>query len=488
VVSARGAGHVTPESLGKDQGEVEMLRFLERHGTVSTSDAAGLSEAADPKGAIGKASEQIMHLASYLPHHTERFNRLATAVADYRLALKDRNLTKLVSDEQLAKAQQEGWQGTKEQLAAAMHAQEVTLDTHVDYGKDNAPAYMQGFDKFGLSKLMFQFQKYQQAMIEFEVRSLKDTFDRTLSKEERLVAFKTLSGILVSHALMTGAMGLPGFGAAAFAMNAYHKLLGDQSDPWDAETAFRRYVNEHMGLDVGNVFARGLLYVPGLRDVVPADVTDRLGMGDLLAPGTRLDGVDRQDLVQYIGAAVGGPAGGMLGNFLHGFNLMRQGKTERGLEQFMPKAMRDIAKTVRYMNEGVETEGGAPVVEREELTPADLVAQAAGFTPQKVATAQANKEAIDAAKQEMKARRSNLTERYEHSVTSGDADGATAALQAIQDYNADRLSQGMINQVVKPTDLSNAVRQHMMEHILLSQGVALNPKDRPLAEEGIVGQ
>lgn len=487
VVAARGKGHVTPESLGQDQGEVEMLKFLERHGTVSTSDAAALQDAADPKGAIGKASEKIMAVASYLPHHTERFNRLATALADYRLALKDKNLTGLVSDEQLAKAQGEGWQGSKEQLAAAIHAQETTLDTHVDYGKDNAAAYMQGFDRFGISKLMFQFQKYQQAMIEFEVRSVKDALDKSLPTEERLVALRTLLGIVGSHAIMTGAMGLPGFGAAAFLMDAYHKLLGSPDKVFDAETSFRRFMNEHFGLDVGNVISRGVLYAPGLRDALPADVTDRLGMGDLLVPADRLDGVDRQDLVQYIGAAVGGPAGGMLGNFVHGFNLMRQGKTERGLEQFLPKAARDIAKTARYMNEGVETESGTPVVAQGDLTPADLAAQAAGFTPQKVATAQANKEAIDSAKASMKTRRGILTQTYEHSVTGGDADRAAQALQDIQAYNQERLSEGLANQVIKPTDLSSAVRQHMMEHILLSQGVALNPRDRMLTEEGIVG-
>lgn len=486
VVAARTAGHVTPETLGKDAGEVELLRYLERQGVITTSEAASLRDTADPKGLVHQAGSKLMEIVGYIPHHTERFNRISTALADYRLAIQDKNLTGLVSDKEFARAQQEGWKGTREQLAAAMHAREMTLDTHVDYGRANAPYYMQAHGKLGMHKLMFQFQKYQQSIIELEVRSAKQAFDKSMDPKDRAVALRTLIGVLGSQAVMAGAMGLPGFGAVSFLLNAWHKTLGDRDTPWDAETAFRKFVTEHMGMEAGNVIARGILYTPGLNKVVPADVTNRLGMGDLLAPQGRLDEVDRDALAQYIGSAVGGPAGGMVGNFLHGYKLMREGQTERGMEQLLPKALRDLARTARFADEGVVTESGAPVLARDQLTGADLAIQALGFTPQKVETMQANRAAVQAARYERKDRRTALTRRYAQAVAAGDMESVDEAREEIARYNQAQLDRGLTSEILRPSALSQAVKRQALAEAQLDRGVSLRGSQEALLDEGFL--
>jgi hypothetical protein len=76
------------------------------------------------------------------------------------------------------------------------------------------------------------------------------------------------------HGLAAGAMGLP-FAAIAFAAaNIIQDVFGEDKE-WEAETAFRNFLADAFGQDVGEVAAKGLLRLTG------ADVAARIGLGEL---------------------------------------------------------------------------------------------------------------------------------------------------------------------------------------------------------------
>jgi hypothetical protein len=472
-------------SLAKNEGEGRMLHYLESFGTIHGNEPGSLNDAASPTGTLGKGGKLIMNAAGFLPMKTELANRLTTALAAYRMGLKDVNVQNALTEEQWKRAVDDGWKGTKQELAAARYAQEVTLDTHIDYSRENMPNLMQGG---GFKQLIFQFQKYQQGMIEQMLRYGKDAFfNKDMSKEERLVAFRTLAGVVGMHGLVTGAMGLPGFGLVAFGANLYHKFLSENKhEPWDAEVAFRKFATDHLGFDMGNALSRGLFALPGVNQIVPGDVTDRLGMGDLLAPGAKIEGTDRSDLMAWLGSFVGGPAGSLLGNFAHAYTLADEGRPERAAEQLAPKVFRDLMKTYRFANEGVTTEKGAQVLRPDQLTTMDLVAQGLGFTPQTVETTQVNRAALSQAQDEFKTRKQNLTRQYALAAASNDQETMADVQSQINEFNQNRLADNESWAVLKPAALIQAIRQHAVDNARLMEGVSLKPGEQSLLqEEGI---
>jgi hypothetical protein len=437
-----------------------------------------------------------MGVAGMAMHHTERFNRLATYLASYKLAMEGGARSKglQISDDDFARYQKDdpklaeavaSGKLTKQQFEAALYANKITLDSHVDYSRENAPKLLRGDNL--TSKLMYQFQKYQIGMMQVLGRNATDMFDKTLDKDQRFVAGKTLAGILGTHATMCGAMGLPGFGLAAFVLNMNHKLLGNKDQPFDAEDSFRRLATQAFGRDFGDVISRGILYAPGVKNIAPADITDRLGMGDMASPSNSVGTFDRQNMLQYLGSTLTGPAGSMLGNLAEAYKLANQGDTWKATEQVLPKVFRDAAKLSRFYQEGITTESGNTVVSADELrsNPLNLAVAALGFQPQLEESDYANRSALQGAKAEMDDRRKALIHEYTQAMVKGDQDGVSSAQAAVQRFNQARMADGAYSELLKPTELTRSVMNRRVDDIRLRDGVSISPKQRGLMAYGL---
>lgn len=473
--------------FAKTPGEAANLRFAMERATIQSTNSAGFRAVGDNMNPAQRVGHVIMEGASFLPHYIEKFNRVLTLNAAYRMAVDSPKIGRMLDDAHYNNLVKDSpWLAdhTRQEVAAMWYANKMTVDSHVDYGGQNAPYAMQP-GVLPMGKLMTQFQKYQQAMIYQLVKNSGAMFDKTLSAEERIVAAKTLFGVVGTHALLTGAMGLPGYGIAALALNAYHKAVGDKDDPFEADDAFHQFLNQHLGKDVGDVVGRGLLYAPGVRNVLPADITDRLGMGDLVASPKALGTgvVDRDSVAQYIGTALGGPAGSLLGQFADAANAAHQGDDWKAAELMMPKVLRDISRTIRFQQQGVTTSSNNPVVKPGELSLADLATQAMGFTPQKVEEAYANKASVMDAKAEMDLRRKVLLKEFTDAMTSGDTDKAAAMRDKITAYNAEQSARGVYSERINGSEMMRSVQQRRLAGIRLNNGVALSPKDRGLINE-----
>jgi len=486
-------------AFGKTPGEKAAVAYGSSQALWSTTHADQSLSAGDKTSMAGRIVDRIMGVAGLLPHYTEKLNRMGSFLAAYRMALDSPKIHGMLSDERYASMLKDSPElaslhadpkVNRQMVAAMKYAGKITLDSHVDYSRENA-AYLMQPGVVPMGKLVFQFQKYQQAMIYSLVKNAGDSFSKNLTGYERWAARKTLLGVVGTHAMLTGAMGLPGYGVMALALNLFHKIAGDKDKPYEADDAFHQFLEEHLGKDAGDVVGRGLLYAPGIRDVLPADITDRLGMGDLGASAKALGGgqIDKNSVAQYIGTALGGPAASLLGQFADANNEHLQGDDWKAAELLMPKVARDISRAIRYAQQGVTTASSNPVVTREEMAGANpwtsptLWMQALGFTPQKVESAYANKASVMDAKAELDARRKILLKQFTDATVAGDTDKTAALRDKINAYNDEQRSRGVYSELINGGEMMRSVQTRRLAQMRLANGISMTPKQRGLVDE-----
>ena len=468
---------------GRTADEQAMLKYLASRNIIASTHTSTVMRGAEKDTALGRAGHAIMDAATYLPEKTEKVNRIASALAAYKAALENPHVVeKLTTEEMEAFRARGGADGlTDEQLMAARFAETCVADTHVDYSKENAAGIFQT-SKFPLGQLMFQFQKYQQGMVHLLASQGMDMFNGEKDKATRAAAMRTLMGVLATHGVMTGAMGLPLVGTGMFNMNMYHKVLGDQDEPFDAEDSLRRFFDKTFGSVGGNVLLRGALYNPLTKDAVPADITDRLGLGDMLSPGSTVGKIDRQDLLQYMGSVLSGPTGSLLGQFADAYKFSRQGDQWKAGEQLMPKVMRDVSKTMRFYNDGVTTASNNLVMSKDQMTPSILATQALGFQPQPIEEAYANRGGVENAKAELTARRTELLKMVTDARMSGNPEAVQAAMAHVQAFNAERGQDGLYHERINGNEMTRSYMNRRLGQVRLRNGVSLGPTERRLAQ------
>lgn len=339
--------------------EKAMLHHLLQQRLLSvtlTHDLAATSE--------GKTGSRFMRAISLPSHHVEVMNRVGTALAAYRMELAR----------------------TGGNTADAMaYAQKVLADTHFDYSTENAPYFMKP-GVVPLGKLLFQFKKYQAGMISLYTKIIAASL-RGESKEVRDEAKLNLLGLLATHSVVAGALGLPGIGALMFLANTIQKAFGDD-EPWDAETALRNWLRDQLGKDAGAAVAKGLPTLAGV------DLSAKLGAGNMLsiAPMMRDADTGRGVYTELLLSLAGPTLGGLLPRFADGAQFMNEGQFGRATESFMPKFAADVLRAGRFADEGIRTRGGDAM--RKDVGLWDSFIVAAGLSQTDIADMYAANAAI----------------------------------------------------------------------------------------------
>lgn len=472
-------------SFGKNIGEREMLRYMRDRTVFDNTEVREFMATGKGSGFAREAGRTILHYATLVPHHTERFNRLTMALTAYRLAMADNKLP-LISqaefDQYVADHPQS--QLTKKQLTAAKYAERAVQDTNVNYSEENAAYFMKkggpGAMRPIFTRLTVQFLKYQYGMFKI----LAQNAGKLKDPGERAVAARTLAGIFATHATMTGLMGAPFAGAVMLTFNLLQKMFGDPNDPVDAETRFRNQLADSFGPEAGDVLARGALRLPGVRDVLPVDITGRVGLGDLLVGSNRgaSSEIDKANTLAYLASVIGGPAISLVGNMADGFKQLSDGEFQKGLEAFLPKVVRDVSKGLRYMETGVTTAGNKPVLEAEDLSAGDVAAQLVGFQSQRVESAFAQRGAFQRVQTSLQKRRSKLLRAYARAQKSGDVAAIAQARRNISEYNELQRSKKNFSEIISPRSMMRTDRQRQMDLLRLQNGVSPMPREMGLME------
>lgn len=367
-----------------------------RAGTIDVTmahDLAGIAQGEDA-GVMWKL-RPVMRWASFLFHHAERFNRQVTFVAAYRLA-RDAGANHKVAFDQATKA---------------------TYDGHFDYGAANRPRIMQG----NVAKVLLLFKQYGQNMVYTLSRNAYQSIKGT--DAEKTEARKALAGLLTSHAMAAGVLGLP---MVTTLLAAASMLGGDDDEPWDAKVALQNMLADAFGQKPAEVLAHGL------SRLTPWDISGRVGLDRLIFPDVQ-EGLEGQRLAESAMAAALGPVAGIGVNVLKGAQHMSEGRYAMGLEAMLPSALRGPVKALRYAEEGVQDKSGISIL--DQVSPAAVAGQALGFSPSAARNAQEGKSAILAYDRALGERRQELLTKIARATMAKDEEAKAEAREEIKRFN-----------------------------------------------------
>lgn len=377
--------------------ELEAYNEAVRRGVIDVTqahDLAGIAQGED-SGVMWKL-RPIMRWASFIFHQAERFNREITFVAAYRLAKK-------------AGAKHDG---------AFEQAMKATYDGHFDYSSGNRPRIMQG----NVAKVILLFKQFGQNMLYTMIRSLHQSF-KAETPAARREARRALGGIMASHAVFAGTMGLPLIGTILGLMSFFG---GSDDEPWDAETALKNNLSDVLGVTATDVLMNGV------SRLTPWDISGRVSIDNLIIPQTR-EGLEGESQAQAVMTAAIGPIGGIFVNILKGFQEISEGHGMRGIETMSPTFMRGPLRAIRFADEGAQDKTGVSIT--EEVGMSGVIGQALGFAPSEVRLATEGRSAVYKLQKQLDARRSSLMTKFARAKMQDDQEGMNEAWTEIESFN-----------------------------------------------------
>jgi hypothetical protein len=435
-------------NLFKDD-EQRMLKELLDRGVIDVTQDYDLRAAA--AGQTEGITDKMAKISSLPAHHTEIVNRVATALAAYRL-------------EKLLDAKN----GTN---FATQYAEKVVADTHLDYTAENAPRLMQGSNAGGLGKLFWQFKKYQQGMIYLNFKLIKDAIAEGTLTGESAKGAMYLTG---ANLAIAGAVGTPLTALASLAMT-----IAGAFGPDDKDKEYKQQFYAGLKDSLGETAAR-LIMKGAPAAFLNIDVSDRAGMGDILNPlKFARQGNHGQDTVANSLFALAGPTASLAANWYDGIDALMHGKPMDAARVVAPRFMQGPIDAYRMADQGLQTQRGNTYMKPEDLSAWDIASKALTFKSADVADLQDSRRALDNASHARDAARHELINEYaKTSLQGGDMD---AIRQKIAEFN--ERHQGERGVVINQSALLKARQSQKQYERDLRNGVRVTKQNRALADE-----
>jgi hypothetical protein len=334
--------------------EQAMMTLFQEEGVIDTTMAHDLAGMADTEtGKYNETRAKIMGYVSWMFHQAEVYNRRVTALAAYRLAKANNNQD------------------------AVGYARQKIWETQFDYSNSNRARWMQN----NAAKVALLFKQYSQNMSYFIVKNTKealtgkDLMNKGLSKQERKIATRKIAGLTLATLALGGIAATPFY----FVLAGLAGAAGDD----DESDALMNQLVDWFGEDWARFIMRG-----GVNQATGIDISGRMAT-DLVGlwyrdTGTAktMDDVFVEFTMQMLGPVVG------IGRsaFLGADKMDKYGEMDRGIENMVPKAVKDIMQAGRFATEGALTLGGdkeyAGTALVEEFNAWEIFMKANGFTPE----------------------------------------------------------------------------------------------------------
>lgn len=347
----RGRGN-TMNSKRLTAGEKRALLEAERRGTIDKTQAHDLAGVAETGVEYNDFRARWMGRISWFFHHAERLNREVTFLAAYRMARAD-------------------GQG---QTAAIDSAADLTWKIHFDYQNTSRPRLMQN----DAAKVLLVFRNFSVNML---WRLFRDSHQalRGASPKERKEARAQLLGVTGSMALHAGITGTWGYGLIMTIAGLFFPGGDDEAE----ERLKALLVGDGEGVGGAirkNIAGVALNGVPG--HTLGISLSQRLGMPNLWFRSSNRD-LEGGEWYDYMLGELVGPVPGIAEGLVRGGRSVLDGDVMRGVETAVPKIVRDMMRSGRYLSEGVTTWKGDPIV--RDVSYYQAIIQAMGFTPAQIA-------------------------------------------------------------------------------------------------------
>jgi hypothetical protein len=379
-----------------------------------TYDVMGLADR--PLEKRGLLANRLVEGLSALFHHSERMNREV--------------MTMTIFDFAHDKFKKQGLNDEAAFEAAIQEAKDLTTMSLGDFTRATRAPIFTG----PLAKVIFQFKQYSLLMTYNLLRNTQlgfNPFRKGLTEDEKAMAREArrrMYGVLGMTALFAGMKGMPIFSAVGAMVEA---MSGDDEDEIvDFEYWLDGYLRDTFGGTAAAVIMRGLIpQVTGaaLSERASLDFAD-LWIRDANYQKTVEDTIKEQ-ILSFLGPTVS------IGlSAAKGWDAMQNGQFERGLESMMPTVARNLLVVKRYFEEeGATTRRGVMI--KEDITPAEYISQALGFTPEDVMQRQKATIRRKSAEMEIETRRERALNRLFFALWADDEAGLDAAMENIDAFN-----------------------------------------------------
>jgi hypothetical protein len=414
--------------VNKDNERVEHLETLVRIAAPAGQFSRDIAYEVQGIGDKGSALDKVNRVAGMGLHYMGRISRETTLIATYELELK-----KLLEKKSFKDATEE------QKVAAAQKAIEVA---NLNYGSTTfgtASRLAQG----DITSVLTMYRHYNWRMYYLLFSYLRDAV-KSVDPALRAQATQKFVATLGMTALLSGAQGLPLFGALSLLYNMFA-----EEDEDDFETVVRK------GL--------GTTVYSGLGDaLLGIQLSSRLGLPDLLFRDS-ISSADKTKL-DLILEAVGGSVYGSAARVERGLKLISEGYADRGLEQVLPVPLANILKASRYGTEGTTTLRGDPIT--GDVSYWNVAAQALGFAPADYLRQMEENAAKNKIIRGLGEARTKLYQRYFMALSLGDSDGASDVLADIIKFNERHPLYA-----ITPKDIMANVKKRMRRSAETEKGV-----------------
>ncbi|EGR1277337.1 PLxRFG domain-containing protein [Vibrio cholerae] len=416
-------------------GEKEAMRRAVAQGVIDVTQAADLAGLAEnPNAKYSGTWNKAMNIIGWAFHHAEVFNREVTYIAAYRLAMKKH--------------------GDHEKAIA--DAIKDTWDSHFDYSSINRARFMQS----DMAAVALQFKQYSQNMTYYLWANLAKAL-KGETPEVKSMARKQLLGTLASTFFIGGAGALP-LWAITMAIEAAQEIVGDDDEPFDAETELKRMLAEAFGKENAALIWHGAL----------PSISGRISLNDLWVRSINRDVDASTAYVEYMKQALGPVLGGIGVSWAQGLADISNDQFARGIERIPPKAIKDVLKTARYINEGgVTTKNGDEIV--SDLTAFELLGQASGFAIGRANLQYDENNAIKNYETFIVKRRQSLMNAYYTAYRLKDGEAMKAMMVKIRKFNQSQY--GKRNPITTEI-LRQSLKVRARKRSITQNGVQVNPK------------
>ncbi|HDZ9463697.1 TPA: PLxRFG domain-containing protein [Vibrio cholerae] len=416
-------------------GEKEAMRRAVAQGVIDVTQAADLAGLAEnPNAKYSGAWNKAMNIIGWAFHHAEVFNREVTYIAAYRLAMKKH--------------------GDHEKAIA--DAIKDTWDSHFDYSSINRARFMQS----DMAAVALQFKQYSQNMTYYLWANLAKAL-KGETPEVKSMARKQLLGTLASTFFIGGAGALP-LWVITTAIEAAQEIVGDDDEPFDAETELKRMLAEAFGKENAALIWHGAL----------PSISGRISLNDLWVRSINRDVDASTAYVEYMKQALGPVLGGIGVSWAQGLSDISNDQFARGIERIPPKAIKDVLKTARYINEGgVTTKNGDEIV--SDLTAFELLGQASGFAIGRANLQYDENNAIKNYETFIVKRRQSLMNAYYTAYRLKDGEAMKSVMVKIRKFNQSQY--GKRNPITTEI-LRQSLKVRARKSSITQNGVQVNPK------------
>ncbi|HDI3249598.1 TPA: PLxRFG domain-containing protein [Vibrio cholerae] len=416
-------------------GEKEAMRRAVAQGVIDVTQAADLAGLAEnPNAKYSGTWNKAMNIIGWAFHHAEVFNREVTYIAAYRLAMKKH--------------------GDHEKAIA--DAIKDTWDSHFDYSSINRARFMQS----DMAAVALQFKQYSQNMTYYLWANLAKALNGE-TPEVKSIARKQLLGTLASTFFIGGAGALP-LWAITTAIEAAQEIVGDDDEPFDAETELKRMLAEAFGKENAALIWHGAL----------PSISGRISLNDLWVRSINRDVDGGAAYMEYMKQALGPVIGGIGVSWAQGLADISNDQFARGIERIPPKAIKDVLKTARYINEGgVTTKNGDEIV--SDLTAFELLGQASGFAIGRANLQYDENNAIKNYETFIVKRRQSLMNAYYTAYRLKDGEAMKAMMVKIRKFNQSQYGK---RNPITTESLRLSLKVRARKRSITQNGVQVNPK------------